>query len=147
MVIENWNGHSIRYVEKNDEWWAFFDDACEALDIHPKIARLTVNVGMLDTYRDNEHNEDIINELGIYELIFNHHSAKANQFKRWSGTVMKKLRKNVGLKPFETLRMLDSDIQKDIDRILDTLYFDESTGKLMQSITVAGGDVEQVEFK
>ena len=42
--------------------------------------------------------------------------------------------------------MTDKDIQDDIDHLLDTLFYDETTGKLMQSITVAGGDVEQVEF-
>ena len=43
--------------------------------------------------------------------------------------------------------MTDDDIQEDIDHILDTLFYDEETGKLMQSVTVAGGDVEQVVFE
>ena len=42
--------------------------------------------------------------------------------------------------------MTGPDIQEDIDHILDTLFYNEETGKLMQSVTVAGGDVEQVEF-
>ena len=32
------------------------------------------------------------------------------------------------------------------DDLLDTVYFDEKTGILMQSVTVAGGDVEQVPY-
>lgn len=32
------------------------------------------------------------------------------------------------------------------DRVSDTLYFDSDTGILMQSITVAGGDVEQIPY-
>ena len=43
--------------------------------------------------------------------------------------------------------MTDPEIQEDINHILDTLYWDEETGKLMQSITVQGGDVDQVPFE
>ena len=43
--------------------------------------------------------------------------------------------------------MTDKDIQDEIDYIIDSIYYDEETGKLMQSVTVAGGDVEQIEFK
>ena len=45
------------------------------------------------------------------------------------------------------MRMTEPEIQEDIDHILDTLFYDEETGKLMQSVTVAGGDVEQVVFE
>ena len=45
------------------------------------------------------------------------------------------------------MRMTDKDIQDRIDDILDTLYYDEETGILMQSVTVAGGDVDQVPFE
>ena len=30
---------------------------------------------------------------------------------------------------------------------LDNIYFDEETGKLMQSVTVQGGDVEQIPYE
>ena len=33
------------------------------------------------------------------------------------------------------------------DHELDTIYFDEERGILMQSVTVAGGDVEQVPYE
>ena len=33
---------------------------------------------------------------------------------------------------------------KDWDQQADSIYFDEETGMLMQSVTVAGGDVEQI---
>ena len=44
------------------------------------------------------------------------------------------------------LRMTDPDVQSQIDYILDSLYYDDETGKVMRSVTVAGGDVEQEEF-
>ena len=59
---------------------------------------------------------------------------------------MQKLRKTVGLEGYEVMRMTEPDIQDSIDCILDTLFYDEETGKLMQSVTVQGGDVELVPF-
>ena len=44
------------------------------------------------------------------------------------------------------LKMTDPDVQSQIDYILDSLYYDDETGKVMRSVTVAGGDVEQEEF-
>ena len=35
---------------------------------------------------------------------------------------------------------------EDWDRVSDTIYFDEETGIMMQSVTVAGGDVEQIPY-
>ena len=88
-----------------------------------------------------------INELGIYEALFASRRLEARKFRRWSATVMKKLRSQVGLEGYEVMRMTDPEIQEDINHILDTLYWDEETGKLMQSITVQGGDVDQVPFE
>ena len=60
---------------------------------------------------------------------------------------MQKLRNRVGLEGYEVMRMTDADIQDDINHILDTLFWDEETGRLMQSVTVQGGDVDQVPFE
>ena len=88
-----------------------------------------------------------VNEIGIYEALFASRKLEARKFRRWSATVLQKLRSQVGLEQYEVMRMTDADIQEDIDHILDTLFYDEETGKLMQSVTVAGGDVEQVVFE
>ena len=45
------------------------------------------------------------------------------------------------------MRMTDEDVQEEIDHFLDDLFYDEETGMLMQSVTVAGGDVDQVPFE
>ena len=60
---------------------------------------------------------------------------------------MKKLRAKVGLEQYEVMKMTDPEIQDNIDNILDTLFWDEETGRLMQSVTVQGGDVEQIPFE
>ena len=88
-----------------------------------------------------------VNELGIYEPLFASRRLEARKFRTWAGTVMQKLRSTVGLQQYEVMRMTEPEIQDDIDHILDTLYWDEEKKRVMQSITVQGGDVEQVPFR
>lgn len=88
-----------------------------------------------------------VNELGIYEALFASRRLEARKFRMWAGTVMQKLRSKVGLQQYEVMRMTEPEIQDDIDHILDTLYWDEEKKCVMQSITVQGGDVEQVPFR
>ena len=88
-----------------------------------------------------------VNELGIYEALFASRKLEARKFRMWAGTVMQKLRKSVGLEGYEVMRMTEPDIQEEIDWILDSLYWDEERGCVMQSITVAGGDTDQIPFE
>lgn len=87
-----------------------------------------------------------VNELGIYEALFASRRLEARKFRMWAGTVMQKLRSRVGLEGYEVMRMTEPEIQDDIDHILDTLFWDEERKCVMQSVTVQGGDVEQVPF-
>lgn len=89
----------------------------------------------------------VINESGIYEALFASRKLEARKFRQWTAGVLGKLRKTVGLEGYEVLRMTDPDVQSQIDYILDSLYYDEETGKIMRSVTVAGGDVEQGVFE
>lgn len=88
-----------------------------------------------------------VNEIGIYEALFASRKLEARKFRIWAGTVMQKLRKRVGLNGYEVMRMTEPDIQDEIDHILDTLYWDEEKKCVMQSVTVQGGDVEQIPFE
>lgn len=160
---ENWYGYDIRFVEQNGEWWAILKDICDALDLRTdKVANrldpnmlLRVKVGVSDHpskgVRSRGENETrwmlAVNEIGIYEALYASRKLEARKFRIWSGTVMQKLRKWVGLQGYEVMRMTEPDIQEQIDSILDTLYWDEEKGCLMQSVTVQGGDVEQVPFE
>ena len=163
MKTESWCGHDIRFVEVNGEWYAILKDICDALDLKTfKVSQrldpemmTRVKVEMSDIpskdVRSRGENETrwmlAVNEIGIYEALFASRRLEARKFRRWSATVLQKLRSQVGLEQYEVMRMTDADIQEDIDHILDTLFYDEETGKLMQSVTVAGGDVEQVVFE
>ena len=43
--------------------------------------------------------------------------------------------------------MTEPDVQAEIDYMLDGLFYDEETGKIMMSVTVEGGDVDQVPLE
>lgn len=88
-----------------------------------------------------------VNEIGIYEALFSSKRLEARKLRRWTATVLKKLRTHVGLEGYEVMRMTEKAVQDDIDHFLDTIFYDEETGQLMKSVTVPGGDVEQVPFE
>lgn len=163
MRTENWCGYNIRFIEHNGEWWAILKDICDALKLRTKdvsqrlhpdmMERVLVDVSEdgLNDIRSRGDNKTrwmlAVNELGIYEALFASRRLEARKFRMWAGTVMQKLRKNVGLEQYEVMRMTEPDIQDEIDCILDSLYWDEERGCVMQSITVQGGDVDQVPFE
>lgn len=172
MKIETWCGYDIRFVEINGEWWAILKDICDALQLRTaKIAErlepsmiervlvdtsdvpskdlrsVTIDEGIVRSPGDNKTRWMLaVNELGIYEALFASRRLEARKFRTWAGMVMKKLRTSVGLKGYEVMRMTEKDIQDEIDHILDTLFWDEEKKCLMQSITIQGGDVEQVKY-
>ena len=161
--IENWCGHDIRFVEVKGEWFAILKDICDALGLKSKdisqrldsdmMTRVQVEVSDVGSNEVRSPGENktrwmlAVNELGIYEALFTSRKLEARKFRRWSATVMQKLRSRVGLEGYEVMRMTESEIQDDIDHILDTLYWDEDKKIVMQSVTVQGGDVEQIPFE
>ena len=169
MRTEKWAGFDIRFVESDGEWWAVLKDICDALGLKSFKVAQRLDPNMLtrvsipsevsipdrygkgniprkyNTYPRNT-NVLVINELGIYEALFASKKLEARKFRLWAGEVMKKLRNSVGLEGYEVMRMTEPEIQEQIDDLLDSIFYDEETGKLMRSVTVAGGDVEQVEI-
>ena len=53
--LEQWNGHSIRFVEHNGEWWAVLADIAKALELKPKYVkeRLSDEVVLTDHVLDS----------------------------------------------------------------------------------------------
>ena len=158
MRTENWCGYDIRFVEINGEWYAILKDICDALGLKTaKVAqrldpsmleRVAMKVEVPSKHVDSQIFHMLaVNEIGIYEALFASRRLEARKFRMWAATVMQKLRKNVGLKQYEVMRMTEPDVQEQIDWILDSLYWDEDKKCVMQSVTVAGGDVEQIPFE
>lgn len=147
MRIEKWAGHNIRFVDVNGEWYAILKDVCDALDLRVDGVTPRLTNGMLTEIKVNSIKMTAVNELGVYELLFASRKPEAVQLRRWTATVLKRLRTHVGIQGYEVMRMTEKEVQDDIDRFLDTIFYDEETGKLMMSVTVAGGDVDQIEFE
>lgn len=167
MRTESWCGYDIRFVEVDGEWWAILKDICDALNLRTNdVSQRLDPVEMLEKVRIEEadpvlngvtfktrpngvrktHDMLIVNEVGIYEALFASRRLEARKFRRWSANVMKKLRSSVGLEQYEVMKMTDPDIQEQIDWFLDSLYWDEEKQMVMQSVTVQGGDVDQIPF-
>lgn len=160
--VENWNGYDIRFVEYEGEWWAVLKDICDALrlktfDVSRRLdpsmmERVNVDVSNILSTHNRSRGENktrqmlVVNELGIYEALFASRRLEARKFRMWTGTVLRKLRGYVGLQSYEALRLTDKDVQNKIDSILDCLFWDDESKQLMISVTVEGGDVDQIPF-
>ena len=175
MRVENWRGHDIRFVEINDKWWAVLKDICDALGLKTWGVAQRLDPNMLEKAsipirssvpskygaKDNHSSNEgifstefdktvqmlVVSEAGVYEALFASRRLEARKFRLWALSVMEKLREKVGLEGYEVMRMTESAIQERVDNILDTLYWDEEKQMVMQSVTVRGGDVEQIPFE
>ena len=163
MRTEKWCGYDIRFVEKDGEWWAILKDICDALDLKTFKVSQRLEPDMMTRVKVESSNipsKDIrsrgenetrwmlaVNEIGIYEALYSSRKLEARKFRRWSATVMQRLRKHAGLEGYEVMRMTEDSVQEEIDHFLDDIFYDEETGMLMQSVTVAGGDVIQEPFE
>lgn len=77
-----------------------------------------------------------VTETGLYNVLSQSRKPIARAWRRIVHEELIQLRKNRGLNIAQQF--------EDWDRQADNIYFDEETGMLMQSVTVAGGDVEQI---
>lgn len=162
MRVEEWCGYKIRFVEYKGEWYAILKDICDALDLKTykvsqrldphlmEIVRIEVcDIPSREVTSRARNTQDmlVVNELGIYEALFASRKLEARKFRLWAASVLQRLRSAVGLQGYEVMRMTDEDIQDQIDSILDVLYWDDERKELMVSVTVQGGDVDQVPFE
>lgn len=125
IKTEKWNGHDIRFVEHNGEWWAVAKDVASALeyrDAHNMIRIISSKDKDTHNVSTPGGNQEllIVSEFGIYDAVFNSRKKEAKEFKRWIFEVIKKLRGSAGLEGFEIFKMLDADQQKENMKKLDS---------------------------
>lgn len=121
--IQQWNGHNIRFVEHNGEWWAVLADIAKALELEQRFIkrRLEDDVFSKHPITDNLGRQQemlIVNEFGIYETIFSSRKPEAKAFKVWVFEIIKQLRQQSGLEGFQAFRMLDKQHQKNAMTLL-----------------------------
>lgn len=119
--IEQWNGHSIRFVEHNGEWWAVAKDITSALGLKNNSRAISTLKGVTKSYiLTNGGNQQvtIIDEKAIYKLVFKSRKKEAEEFQDWVFEIIKQLRQQTGLEGFQAFRMLDKQHQKNAMTLL-----------------------------
>lgn len=108
---EIWNGHEIRFVEKESgEWWAVAQDVTSALGIKNTSEAVNGNPkkkarglpetdkGVCKLYTPGGAQDILtVSEKGIYRLIMRSHKPEAESFQDWIYDVIKVLRAESGL--------------------------------------------------
>lgn len=124
MIKQIFNDKEIRFIEKDDEYWAVAGDVAKVLgySLTPHMLRMIDKEGVTTHIVDSTSNSkfarktqkvNIISEYGIYEAIWNSRRDEAQEFKKWVKQVIKELRQSTGLKGYEAFRMLDKEKQKE----------------------------------
>lgn len=80
-----------------------------------------------------------VTERGLYDILEQSRKPLARKWRRVINDELIALRKARNLNILERFEEWGHE--------LDNLYFDEDTGMIMESVTVAGGDVEQVPYR
>lgn len=87
QLFENPDFGQIRAVDKDGEAWFVAVDVCRALDIDPTATRKLdddeKNTLRLTQGTSGNPNVTIINEPGLYELVFRSRKPEAKAFRRW----------------------------------------------------------------
>lgn len=146
---ENWRGHSIRFVEIDNAWWAVLKDICDALNLSTwhvaqrlepnMLEKVSIDTSDLGSNEVRSRGDNktrsmlVVNEIGIYEALFASRRLEARKFRIWAGSVLQRLRQNIGLKQYEIMRMTDPDIQDQINYMLDDIFYDPESDQLMCS--------------
>lgn len=149
--VERWADHDIRFVEKSPgDWWAVAADVTKALRIRNTAQAINGNgnskgkglpdhqkgVCKLDT-PGGQQELLIINEPGIYRLIFRSNKPKADAFQDWVFDVIKQLRQSTGLEAFQIFRMLDKEHQKESMGTLKASLSQPKRPDFMKANTIA----------
>jgi prophage antirepressor-like protein len=80
-----------------------------------------------------------VTETGLYNILSQSRKGIARAWRRIVHDELIEMRRSIGRNIVEQF--------DDWDHKLDNIYFDDATGTLMQSVTVAGGDVIQIPYE
>ena len=87
-LMYSFRDNNVRVIMKDNEPWFVMNDVCEVLDIknpHDAYSRLEEHekgVGITEGLTGKK-NANIINEYGLYSLVFTSRKLEAREFKNW----------------------------------------------------------------
>lgn len=79
-----------------------------------------------------------VTETGLYNILSQSRKPIARKWRRIIHNELIRMRKEKNMDVVEQF--------EEWDHMLDTIYWDEEAGMLMQSVTLPGGDVEQIPY-
>lgn len=141
IKTEIWNGHEIRFVEKEPgDWWAIAKDVADALGYSETNAMTRhLKKKFLTSVKLTDMNQRFtaISEFGIYKAIFKSEKPEAEEFQEWVFDVIKALRETTGLEGFQVFRMLDKDHQKEAMKELGKSFESPTKVNFIKANTIA----------
>jgi len=124
LQVFDFNENAVRVIMKDDQPWFVAKDVCDALEIansRDAISSLDDDekgVAKSDTLGGTQ-NMNIINESGLYSLVFKSNKPEAKKFKKWvTSEVLPAIRKTGSYSMVEKLRELDIQEAKIIQSLL-----------------------------
>jgi prophage antirepressor-like protein len=121
LFSDVWNGHPLRFVEKDGEWWAVAADIAEALElenVRVELSRMP-EAAISKCYISSEcckgksgqrkgQKVNILSEKGLYRLIMRSNKPEALAFQDWVFDLLKSLRKAAGYEQWQTAKFIES---------------------------------------
>lgn len=131
MTVVNWYGNDIRFICINGDWYAVLKDICDAVGISTRDARDRINPGDMlkesvevsdvDTTHNryagnNIHRQMLlVNEYGIYDVLFTSRKLEAQKFRRWVFDVLKEIRRGANMEVYDIPELVTEDPKKVIE--------------------------------
>ena len=126
MKTELWNGHQVRFVDRNGEWWAVAVDVCTALGIvnlsttlanfpENEILKLRSTEVQERKSKGGASSFLCVSEPGLYRLIFQSRKPEAEAFKTWVFGFLKSLREALGYEQYRAMAFAESARRHHID--------------------------------
>lgn len=148
MIKQIFDNEEIRFIEKEEEYWAVASDVAKVLRYShtPHMLRMIdkddVGTHIVDGTSTKKkarktQNVKVISEFGIYEAILNSRRDEAKEFKKWIKQILKELRQATGLKGYEVFRMLDKQHQKDAMAIIQKVHKSNKPINFIKANTIA----------
>lgn len=148
MIKQIFNDKEIRFIEKDNEYWAVasdvakvlgFRDANTAVRYLPTHTRGTLKGRTTSDKKKARKFQDytVINEKGIYRLVMRSNKTEAEEFQDWICDVLVELRRLTGLKGYEAFRMLDKEKQKEAMAIIQRAHKSDKQINYIKANTIA----------
>ena len=146
VKIVDWNGsklHCIEWKVDGEIEWCFFGkevvqvlgyqlnqkttaekyikkycDEEDIIKVKAKELREYPNPSNLEGFEIGRKGESLLLETGVYELILNSNLPQAKEFKKFVKQLLKQLREKAGLEQFEMFRMMDKQIQLNVQKVI-----------------------------